>query len=581
MLVLKKLYVISLRKKEIIKEYTFNDFGLNVILGVAKKDSNGVGKTAMIDAIRMVLGEKKPSDFCHKEELEKRDIFIVLKIKFNGEIVYLARQVIDDINGYISKNIVMDIGAWEVYDIDQYRQKIQSYIFGDMDTEGIPTAQAIREYLIRDEKQGFNNITLLNRKASHNFQCLNFLSLLPVNYEADISKLKGEQAALNAEINVIKAIAKDISKLKNDKIKLESEINRMKNMLDTINVSDKINYDEERYLLAKSKLKNIESEIFRKEFSKQQFEQNIEGLEQRHKKMQELINLAGYYKQLLSYFPEDLEKNYEEMEQFFSYMLENRGDYFKDRIKILEVDLEKLHINKKELQDIISESTRIFQNTQLVEDIHNINEQLNIEYQKLADVKVKIDKYNEIKKLNKELNEKGKEILERTLQYEKQYNLYEQNIDNIEQHFDKLTNVAYDESGDLTYSYENDVKKKSATGRIKISCQITDENSHGRLYMKINMFDLALFFNRVDNNAGCQILIHDGSYCKPNPDAKAKIINYVDNYLKEKGRGQYFITLNKSEIGTKDITLMKKQGMIVAEFDRENQDINRFFGFKY
>lgn len=581
MLVLKKLYVVSLKEKEIIKEYTFNDYGLNVILGVAKKDSNGVGKTAMVDAIRMVLGEKKPNDFCHKEELEKRDIFIVLKVKLNGEILYLARQVIDDLNGYISKRMATDISAWEVYDIEQYRQKIQSYIYGDMDTEGVPTAQAIREFLIRDEKQGFNDIALLKRKASHNFQCLNFLSLLPVNYEADISKLKSEQAALNAEINVIKAIAKDISKLKNDKIKLESEINRMKNMLDTINVSDKIDYDEERYLLAKSKLKSIEAEIFKKESSKQQFAQNIEGLEQRHRKMRELINLEEYYKQLLNYFPEDLEKNYEEMEQFFLYMLENRGDYFKDRIRMLEEELEKLQTNKKELQDIISESTRIFQNTQLVEDIHNINEQLNIEYQKLADVKVKIDKYNEIKKLNKALNEKGKEILERTLQYEQQYNQYEQNIKNIEQHFDKLTNVAYNESGDLTYFYENDVRKNSATGRIKISCQITDENSHGRLYMKINMFDLALLFNRVDNGAGCQILIHDGSYCKPNPDAKAKIINYVDNYLKEKGRGQYFITINKSEIATKDITSMKKQGMVVAEFDRENQDINRFFGFKY
>ncbi|MCM1237190.1 MAG: DUF2326 domain-containing protein [Ruminococcus flavefaciens] len=581
MFVLKKLYVISLREKRIIKEYTFNDFGINVILGVAKKDSNGVGKTAMIDAIRMVFGEKRPSDFCHKEELEKRDILIVLKIEFKGMVEYLARQIIDDINGYISKKIVMDIGVWEVYDIDQYRQIIQSYIYGDMNIENIPTAQAIREFLIRDEKLGFNDISLLNRKASFNFQCLNFLSLLPVNYEADISRLKGEQAALNAEINVIKTIAKDISKLKSDKIKLESEINRMKDMLDTINVSDKIDYDEERYLGAKKELKNIEAEIFKNEFTKKQFAQNIEGLEQRHEKIGELIDLVGYYEQLLSYFPEDLKKNYEEMKQFFSYMLENRGDYFKERIKMLDDELEKLQNSKKELQDIISESTKIFQNTQLVEDIHNINAQLNIEYQKLADVKVKIDKYNEIKKLNKELNEKGKEILEKTLQYEQQYNQYEQNVANIEHHFDKLTNVAYGESGDLTYSYENDVKKNSATGRIKISCQITDENSHGRLYMKINMFDLALLFNRVDNDAGCQILVHDGSYCKPNPDSKAKIINYVDKYLKEKGRGQYFITLNKSEIGAKDLVMMRKQGMIVAEFDRENEDINRFFGFKY
>lgn len=53
-MILKELYVISLKDKEVIRKYVFNTSGLNVILGVAKKDSNGVGKTAMIDAIRMI-----------------------------------------------------------------------------------------------------------------------------------------------------------------------------------------------------------------------------------------------------------------------------------------------------------------------------------------------------------------------------------------------------------------------------------------------------------------------------------------------------------------------------------------------
>lgn len=213
--------------------------------------------------------------------------------------------------------------------------------------------------------------------------------------------------------------------------------------------------------------------------------------------------------------------------------------------------------------------------------ISNGNEQLNVEYQKLADIKMKIDKYNEINKLTKELNAKGKEILEKTFEYEKDYNQYEDNIINIETHFKTLTETAYDESGDLTYNYENDVKKSSATGRVKITCQIADENSHGRLYMKINMFDLALFLNRIDLNAGCQFLIHDGSYCKPNPDAKAKVIKYVDEYLKRKGTGQYFITINKSELDEKDLEFLKSQGTVVAEFDREYKDTHRFFGFKY
>ena len=124
-MVLRELYVISLKDKEVTKKYVFNSVGLNIILGVAKKDSNGVGKTAMVDAIRMVLGEKMPEDFLHKEELAKRDIFIVLKVEIGEKIQYLGRQILDDENGYISDRFTLDINAWKIYDLDVYREKIQ------------------------------------------------------------------------------------------------------------------------------------------------------------------------------------------------------------------------------------------------------------------------------------------------------------------------------------------------------------------------------------------------------------------------------------------------------------------------
>ncbi len=126
-----------------------------MILGVAKKDSNGVGKSAMIDAIRMILGEKMPNDFKHKEELAKRDILIVLKIENKDKIQYLARQIIDDSNGYVAEQVVMDIKGWNIYELDRYREYVQNIIFEDLNGEDIPSLQAIREYIIRDERQGF------------------------------------------------------------------------------------------------------------------------------------------------------------------------------------------------------------------------------------------------------------------------------------------------------------------------------------------------------------------------------------------------------------------------------------------
>lgn len=580
-MILVELYILSLKEKRIIKKYPFNKTGLNIILGVAKTDSNGVGKTAMIDAIRMLLGEALPSDFKGKEELNKRDIMLVLKVEIEKEIKFLGRQLLDAENGYFSNDISMDIRAWEQYPLDIYREKIQRYNFQNMNTEKAPSFQAIREYVIRDEKQGFNDIGLPRRQALQVSKCINFLSLLPLDYEEKINKLKKEQANLESEISVIKTIAKNITKLRNDKIKIESDIAKMKSMLDSVNVNEKIDYDENKYTEAKKQLKEIEIQIFKNDFSRKQFEQSISNLEQKHKKMQELVNLKDYYAQLLKYFPHDLAVNYEQMEQFFGFMLENRGDYFKERIEELKEEAECLQEQKRKIQDDIAVCTRIFQNTQIVDDIHNINEQLNEEYMKLADVKMKIEKYNEINELTKLSNEKGKEILEKNLEFEADYNNYSANINNIESHFRKLVQVAYEEDGILNYSYENDVKKRSNTGRIKIVCQIADENSHGRLYMKINMFDLALFLNRVDSDAGCMTLIHDGSYCKPNPGAKTNIINYVDDYLKKAGRGQYFITINKSEIGVDDVDDFRKKGMVVAEFDREHGDEHRFFGCKY
>ena len=76
---------------------------------------------------------------------------------------------------------------------------------------------------------------------------------------------------------------------------------------------------------------------------------------------------------------------------------------------------------------------------------------------------MKIEKYNEINDLTKQSNEKGKEILEKTIEYEAEYNQYSENIENIETHFQNLVQAAYGEDGVLNYSYENDVKKRSIT----------------------------------------------------------------------------------------------------------------------
>ncbi|HDR8288944.1 TPA: DUF2326 domain-containing protein, partial [Bacillus cereus] len=61
---------------------------------------------------------------------------------------------------------------------------------------------------------------------------------------------------------------------------------------------------------------------------------------------------------------------------------------------------------------------------------------------------------------------------------------------------------------------------------------------------------------------------------------KAKILKYIDNKIKEFGKGQYFVTLNKDELLKKDLDFFQKNGIIVAKLERTEDNAKRFFGFK-
>lgn len=66
--------------------------------------------------------------------------------------------------------------------------------------------------------------------------------------------------------------------------------------------------------------------------------------------IKKLNDVAPFYKQLVGYFPESINKNYTEIESFYNFMVENRGNYFKDKInkldmKIIDWNQEKRRLN--------------------------------------------------------------------------------------------------------------------------------------------------------------------------------------------------------------------------------------------
>ncbi|GAA0856301.1 hypothetical protein GCM10008916_05280 [Clostridium nitritogenes] len=105
-MILSKLIIYSRKEKKITKSYVFNKCGLNIILGNKNEDddeSNGVGKTSMIESIKYILGSKIPYDFSNKIKLIESDLMLILEIIVNKQTIYLARIINEKNKGYIKK----------------------------------------------------------------------------------------------------------------------------------------------------------------------------------------------------------------------------------------------------------------------------------------------------------------------------------------------------------------------------------------------------------------------------------------------------------------------------------------------
>ena len=116
---------------------------------------------------------------------------------------------------------------------------------------------------------------------------------------------------------------------------------------------------------------------------------------------------------------------------------------------------------------------------------------------------------------------------------------------------------------------------------MKIKCEISEEEAHGRFYMKINMFDISLLLNRVIQKQGLPFLFHDGSYSKPAKNNKEQLLRIVDDYLKQHQYGQYFVTVNVEELSKSFLEEENTKKCIVAKLQRESTNKDRFIGLKY
>jgi len=585
-MILQTLYVYSFHAKQIIKKYDFNDYGLNIILGEKKEqnaEANTVGKTTMVETIKYILAGSIPRDFNNRPILAQKELFLVLKVKHNGDVFHLGRLINDPEIGYILKqnDFSDNITFWEQLEKKEYSVRISSLIFGDK--EDSPSLSALKEYIFRDEKNGFNDIVLVQRNAQYAYMYLAYLCGLPFNSEKEIAVLKKREKEIRDKIKIITSISDKIQELRIEESRLVKKTNDLENMINTLNITEKIQSDSMNYKEIKSKLEILQNKIFELENNKGQYEKNIHNLVNKVNQIKEFNDVKPFYDQLIGYFPSDVHKNYDEILNFYNFMVENRGEYFKDKISVIEEELKELYAQRLESEQALTMCTRMIKNKEFVGDLSAIINDISRANELLAEVRIKIQTYNQKNELNAKINRLKEELLRLTQIKHDEFLSNSEKVKSLKDVFNTLMRESYNEEGCIDFEFENATALKNVTGRIKIKCSIPDEKSHGRWYMKINMFDLMWFVNGLqsDEHFPITFLVHDGSYCKPDRDIKARLLKYVNRILTTNKHGQYIVTINEDELKQEDIAYFKEKGSVIAELDRENNDKNRFLGFKY
>ncbi len=586
-MIIDSLYIFTPNNGQILKEYPFNKKGVNIILGEkreANDETNGVGKSTMVDCLSFLLGKAIPNYYQNNGEILNKNIYIALKVCHKDTTHFLARSFNNPRNGFILENSKMlstDVSEWKKVTLTSFKNYVEDLILTE--TRENITFAALREYIIRDEKTGFNDILLPNRNGMKQYILLNYLFTLPYQTESEIKALRDIIEKMNNEIKIIESMSVNIADLKVKEEEVTSEIDELDNAIKQAKTVTHFQNSTKSYTTVKKELNGIQSKIFEYEHIKSQYQKNIDNLKDKVNEIKQLEDVEQFYNDLVGFFPDDVKENYNKVKEFYDFMVDSRGNYFKDKILSLNSKLKKLYIEKEALEKELEETSKAFRSENYVEDISLIMDKKRDKEVELAEIRVRINDYNKKNEIVENINEIQHKVLRiNSMQYD-EFLSFNDTKKKLQTLFNELVDVTYKQHGFLDFEYDNRISysSNSTTGRVKISCSIPDERSHGRLHMKINMFDLTWFLHRVLNNLDINFLIHDGSYSNPDPYVKGVLLKYLDKKFKSNSKGQYFVTLNRTELLDEDLKFFEEKGMVVAKLDRLNDDKNRFFGFKF
>lgn len=575
------------------KKVVFND-GINLVLAkVTKKldlnkDSHNLGKTTLISVIDFMLLKQLDKEHIFKKHSDKfKGYEFFLEIILNNGSYLTIKRGVDNPTKISFKETKTSVSLlnekeWDKPNITYKNAKksLTNYLGFDV-LSNWPYRKSVT-YFLRSQKDYIDVFQLSKFKGADldwkpfMFDLLGFEGkLLLEKYQTD-SQITEQKKFINNLKNKFSVDAKEIDKIVGAKELKEAEYRELEQQIDSFNF-----YQQERNL-NKELIEEIETQISTLNSAEYNLEFDLDKANQSLTQnfSFDISQLKEIYKEASIFFPDNLVKNYKELEDFNKQVTEERNKYLKERVINLSNQLKNvrstlLHYDKKrtEILSVLKDkdSFKKFKSYQIdlakVEgDISRLDEQLkNID---------KIGVLNEIlEKLQEHLDDLVKQIHKQiTAGDNKIYPEIRRIFRNIFKYIFNTPAIIF--------------QRQNSQGNIEFKIDVTKENEiettadgEGHSYQKMLCisFDLSLLV-AYHKNSFYRFVYHDGALEGLDNRKKHNFIQLVREYCTRYNL-QYIFTAIEHDIPT-DMLAEFKSKEICLKLDDSGEE-GKLFEFSF
>lgn len=495
---LKQLLI--LKNKSVLRDIQFHN-GLNLIVDETNQDEiststgNNVGKTTVLKLIYYCFGGDAKEIYTSTEN--SKDEYPLVKeflTENNAEVRLVLKEDLDIENSreiVIERNFLKRAEAYrkingKKYSDTDFSKELRKQIFPKLNADK-PTLKQLVGHNIRYKDRAISNtIKYLDAYTKDvEYETL-YLYLLGCSHEKG-QKKESLLELLNQEKKFQSRLQSRVTK-NNYIMMLEAtnnEIEKLKNKKDCLNINENFENDLNTLNRIKMEINRITEEIslltLRKDLineSKKELEKNSVDID-----LQELKEIYEEAAQNIG----PLDKTFSDLVNYHNTMINNKVKYITKELPALEEKTNEYNIELNKFLEDEQRYSLLLKKSDTFNDLENITNQLNVQFQKKGEYEGIISKIeeseNQVSSIKKDIKKINDEIMSPEYQ-----EIVKKQVTEFNKYFGEVSQYLYDEKYLLSYDL-----KTNKNGQQYYAFNTFNENlSSGKKQGEILCFDIAL-----------------------------------------------------------------------------------------